>query len=219
MNTHCLPTVVLICLSIASCGAQEVFHKALNNTNSVSVLEHPVPEWQKSDMISSAHDYVLTLNTSGGARQVLWTNRYFHYEHADPIFNTHKVFDAMLIDNCIHLCYERGGLFCIETIASPLLDSSGTDIARFDLLTGHLMPNFDTLIDGVFSISTNGITTLTAKGEADEILVWEYRTNEWIINSALSSPEEAWRAAQKDYTHWILKSKQWTHGSLAIPLD
>jgi len=197
---------------------QEVLHRELDGNIGLAVVRHEVEGFQKTDIVSSAEDFVLSVRMPRGGEQSIWTNRFYHFEHADPEVNFHQFFDAVLVDNQIQLSYMYGSGLLIESISTPLLGSSITNTSLFDLTRGRIIPNFDGITNAVFGRSTNGMMSLTAYGDDGQVLFWGYRNKEWIIDLSASNPKEAAQAFQSDYIHWNLRSNLWISGSRTMPL-
>lgn len=220
MRHSILRTMIIAWATVSICEGQEVFHKDLNDKIKASVSQYAVAGWQQTNgaIITSATEFVLKVTMPDSGEHTLWTNRYYHSTHADGLVNSYKVFDAMLIDGQIQLCYLQGGRFSIEEISSQFLGSSPTNVSRFDLVKGYL-PDWEVLTNAVFSITASGTPTLTAQGWGKSLLVWEYRNHEWIIDSMASKSEKAIQRVHDQYEHWMLQSNQWGQPNKASQLN
>jgi hypothetical protein len=205
MNAYMFVPLSVFCITACSCEAQEVFHKQLGDKMQIAVSKHAVSDWQKTNAVTSASDYILTLNMPDGTQQGIWTNRSINFEQADPSLNNYQVFDAMFMDNKIELCYLQGVRFSVEEISSPFFPSSASNVWRFDLANVPIVPGWVVLTNAVFGTSTNGIKTLTAQGTVDTVLVWEYRNHAWAIDSEASRPVRVTERVRGEYREVPLK--------------
>jgi len=179
-----------------------VFHKELNDKLGVSVSQSLVADWHKTNDIISASDFVLKLKVADVGEQGIWTNRHYFLEHAGPLMNVFRVFDVILLDNHLHVCYQNGGRFTVQEISSRWLGPSAASVSRFELARIPIVPGGVVLTNAAFGVLANGTKTLMAQGTGNAVLLWEYQHHEWVLNEEASGPEKVKQRVAAEYEHW-----------------
>ena len=231
MNPFMSGALLVLWLAVFSGQGQEVFHKDLTDQLWVSVSEAVVADWHKTNDTISAKDFALKLIKRDMGEQVIWTNRHHIFQHADPSTNLFRVFDVMLFDNQLHVCYQDGARFIVQDFQSSWLGTSPASISRFELARVPMLPERVVLTNAAFGVFANGTKTLTAQGtggarlmweqqdnaggvafrpsgKEGAVLVWEHQHNDWVLNQEMSGPEKVKQRVETDYEHWSFPAGQ-----------
>lgn len=213
---------IVIWATLAVSEDLELFRKVLDDQSILSISQagqsgksplmdtNAVGNPHSAVGVLSVREFVLKLQPRRlEQEQYVWTNHMYCHDHADPLVNMFTAFDATLIEGQIFLCYQQGPRFSIAEVSRRTPNASSSVVSRFDLAKIPIVPGWAVLTNAVFGVTTNGITTLTARGTGDAVLVWRYQNDDWILDSASSSPERVEQRVRAQREHWVFQSNEW----------